>query len=350
MRILFTGAGGDRAEIALCRHLAEQPDIDLHLICEAPSGLHRALEDTGTPITTLSFRSRIDPAAIRAVRNRLHQEPFDIIHAVTNRALANSLLASRGTSVRHIAYRGTIGHLSRFDPASRLTYLNRRVDRIVCVSDAVRAYLLSMGIPESRLVTIYKGHDPNWYEADTPPPLAEFGIPEDAFTVCFVGNMRPVKGAEVLLDAAERLPAPHNIHILMVGEVRDRRVQRRIDSGRLPGFVHFIGFREDASALTGACDAFVMPSVAREGLPRAVLEAMIQGVPAIVSDVGGMPELVIDGESGIVVPPRDAGRLAEAITTLRSDTDRRDRLGTAAKQRIRTHFNIRDTIERTIAL
>lgn len=350
MRILFIGADGDRSEIALCRHLAAQADIDLHGICEPSSELHRALMDTGTPLTTLSFTSRLDFAAIKTIRNKLDRQKFDVIHAVTNRALSNSLLAARRMPVKHVAYRGTIGHLSRLDPASWLTYLNPNVDRIICVSNAVRDYLLSMGVPAARLTTIYKGHDIAWYANASAPSLAELGVPEDAFTVCFVGNMRPVKGADVLIEAAARLPTPHNVHILMAGEVRDKQILRRIDSGNVPDFVHFIGFREDASALAGACDAFVMPSVAREGLPRAVIEAMAQGVPPIVSNVGGMPELVADGECGIVVAARDPGALGGAIDRLRSDADTRSRIGHAAKQRIETHFNIRNTLAQTIAL
>jgi len=350
MKILFIGAGGDRSEITLCRHLAGQSDIDLHVACESPSPLQRSLAETGTPLTSLSFRSRIDLGALRTIRAKLEETDFDIVHAVTNRALSNSLLAARGSRVKHVAYRGTSGHLSRIDPASWLTYLNPRVDRIICVSNAVRAYLLSMGIPAERLTTIYKGHDVGWYNHAHAKLPAELGIPDDAFTVCFVGNMRPVKGVDVLIGAAARLASPHNVHILLVGEVRDRRIRHRISRGDVPGFVHFVGFREDACSLAGACAAFVMPSVAREGLPRAVIEAMAQGVPPIVSDVGGMPELVVNGKCGIVVPPRNADALAGAIAMLRSNAAERDRMGLAAKQRIRTDFNINTTIERTISL
>ena len=95
---------------------------------------------------------------------------------------------------------------------------------------------------------------------------------------------------------------------------------------------------------------FVMPSVDREGLPRAVIEAMAQSVPAIVTRVGGMPELVEDRVSGLVVPPRDPAALATAIVSLAMNGTRRAHYGAAARARIESHFSITRTVERIHAL
>jgi glycosyltransferase involved in cell wall biosynthesis len=199
-------------------------------------------------------------------------------------------------------------------------------------------------------VTIHKGHDPAWYSGTPPASLAGFGIPAGATVVGFTGNMRPVKGVDVLIEAARQLPSSPPIHFLLVGEVRDSRIERLARDARVRDRLHFTGFRKDAPALAGACDIFVMPSVEREGLPRSLIEAMAQGVAPVVSDVGGMPELVAKDECGLVVPPRDPQALAQAILALAQDPVRRQAFGRRARVRIETDFHIRHTIEKAIAL
>ncbi len=162
--------------------------------------------------------------------------------------------------------------------------------------------------------------------------------------------MRPVKGVDVFLRAMASLPPDANVHVLLIGEVRDNAIMAMANDPTITKRVHFTGYRKDAPVLAGACNAFVMPSVEREGLPRAVIEAMAQRVPAIVSNVGGMPELVEDGLSGLVIPPRDHKALASAIMALVTEPERCKALGEAARFRIETVFNIDTTIEKMEAL
>ena len=114
--------------------------------------------------------------------------------------------------------------------------------------------------------------------------------------------------------------------------------------------VHLAGFRKNAPAWTAACDVFCLPSTKREGLARAIIEAMAYSVAPVVTDCGGSPELVVDGECGYVVPIRDAAALAEAFETLYRDSELRQRFGAAARERIATHFRNEDTVAKTIAL
>jgi len=349
MRLLITVDISDRSETQIIRRLPEE-GIDVELICPAHSPSIEAFRATGIPVTEMVFRNRIDLKAVRRAREVLKAGRFDIVHSFRNRDLSCMLMASRGIPVKHVAYRGTMGHLSWWDPASRLAYLHPRIDRIVCVSEAVRQYLISMRLPPERMVTIHKGHSLSWYENLKSPPLSEFGVPADAFTVIFTGNMRPVKGVDVLLRAMAEIPRDRNIHLLLVGDVRDKRIQRLTEVDAVRDRVHLAGFRKDAAAIAGLGDAFVMPSIEREGLPRSVIEAMAQRVPPIVSNVGGMPELVVDGESGLVVPPRDTRALADAIVALATDRDRRQRMGEEAQNRIREAFTIEETLRKTVDL
>jgi glycosyltransferase involved in cell wall biosynthesis len=349
MHLLAITATNDRSEIELyCELVRKGHKVDL--ICTPEWQGEAPLIRGGVDVIKMPIRHRLDRHAIREIRHIVHKRAPSLIYAPRNSSLSTAMLATHRYRRPVIGYRGTTGHLSRFDPASWLTYFHPRLKHIVCVSEAVRQYLLSKRVPERVVHTIYKGHRPEWYDFDQTVDMAEFGIPKGAFVLGFTGNIRPVKGVDVLLRALGSIPAELNVHALMVGEVRDKKIKAMAADPSVAARAHFIGYRKDAPILAGGCDAFVMPSVEREGLPRAVIEAMAQRVPAIVSNVGGMPELVEDGRSGLVVPPRDDKALAAAITALATDPAKRASLGEAARHRIATDFHIDTTVARMEAL
>lgn len=309
------------------------------------------LRERGVACEPLALRSRLDLRAVFAIRAAARRSGCDVLHALrNNRPIANALLATRGMDVRLVCYRGTLGNLHWLDPGSRLTYLSGRLDRIVCVSDAVRSYLLTLGLPPARLVTIYKGHDPSWYQQPAPRDLATLGLPANAFIVGCAANMRPLKGVDYLIRALDHVSTPRPVHLLLIGEVRDPAVARLAANARYRNRVHLTGYREDAAALLGACHVAAMPSVRREGLPRAIIEAMSQSVPTLVTQVGGMVELVEDGCSGFVVPPADSRALARAIDSLAADETQRRAFGARSLEIISTRFSLRATVEQTLAL
>jgi len=343
MRILVVTLFIDRSEAALYKGLVRR-GMELDVVCRPDAPRRAMLLDAGLPVTTLQTRHRLDLGAVRFLRKRIAERKYDLVYAPANSTLSVSLMACHGTRVRRVGYRGTMGHLSRWDPAAWLTYLNPAVDRIVCVSNAVRRYLLGMGIPPARLATIYKGHDPAWYAGGPDPCRAEFGLPEDAFVVGFIGTVRPVKGVDVLLRAICALPESANVHLLVVGDVLDARVKRMARTPRLRAITHFAGYHTDGFRVARLCNAVAMPSVAREGLPRTLIEAMAQGIPVIASDVGGIPELVVHEQTGLVVPPRDHAALTAALAALAGNRQQARAYGEQARIRIEQAFHIETTI------
>jgi glycosyltransferase involved in cell wall biosynthesis len=326
--------------------------VDVAVIC--PAGERRDwLERNGVRVLDVPLRKQLDREAVRRIRAELEQGRYDILHLFSNKALQNGLAASRGLPVKIVAYRGIVGNVSFFSPVSWLRFLNPRIERIVCVADAVRDFFLEMRpkflrVPPERLVTIHKGHSLDWYTA-VPADLAAVGVPPQAFAIACVANYRPRKGIEVLVDAFGRLPSA--AHLLLIGGGMDApRLARRVAASPAAARIHVLGYRSDAPALTAACDVFVLPSVKREGLARSLIEAMAYGVAPVVTDCGGSPELVVHGVSGLVVPVADAEALAAAIRELYDDAALRARLGTAARERIGTAFRIEDTIAKTLAL
>ena len=351
IRVLCIVKDADRPTTATFIGL-RRAGIDLTAVRTPSGAANEALHAAGVPLLDIPLHSRIAGKGARQLRAELLRGRYDILHLFGNRALEHGLWASRRLAVRIVAYRGIVGNVSFLSPVSWRRYLNPKIDRIVCVADAVRDHFLNMRpawlrLPAHRLVTIHKGHSLDWY-TDPPADLRAFGVPSSAFTAVCVANHRPRKGVELLVEAMPALP--EDVHLLLVGNMDSAALHRRIAASPASSRIHRTGFLTEAPAVAAACDVAVLPSIKREGLPRSIIEAMAYKTPPIVTDIGGSPELVVDGISGLVVPARDTSAIAGAIRRLYDDPELRNRVGAAARERIRTHFRIEDTIERTEAL
>ncbi len=349
IRVLAVAPGLDRPTTGMLVRLAEA-GLDVAVAGYPKDVWARELDAAGIPVARVEIRGRLDLSAIRAVRRLVAARRIEVLHAFNNHTTGCAVLAAIGGSARVVCFRGYMGHAGRLNPSSWVTYFHPRLSRIICASRAVERYFLGVGMAPQKLITIYKGHDVGWY-AHAPADLTEFGIPRGAFVVGFCGRARPRKGVNVLIEAASQLPASLPVHFLIVGPLdRDSHLADDIRRLSLDGRVHLTGYRDDAPRLIGTCDVFALPSLDREGFPRAVVEAMAQAVPPVVSDVGGMPELVEHGVSGLVVPQADSRALAEAILDLYENANRRLELGRLARQRITSMFTVERTVRETIRL
>ncbi len=351
IRVLFITEDPDRPTVAIIIGM-HGAGIGLCVVSTRSDTANAALANTGVPLVDIAVAGQAGSGGVRRLRTELMRGRYDILHLAGNRALRHGLRAARGLPVRIVAYRGIVGNVSFFNPVSWTRFLNPRIDRIVCVAEAVRKHFLSMRpailrMSAERLVTIHKGHSLEWY-TEPPADLRALGIPGEAFSVACVANYRPRKGIELLVDAMAELPG--DVHLLLVGNMNASALDRRIAASPAASRIHRPGYRTDAPSIAAACDAAVLPSVKREGLPRSVIEAMAYATPPIVTDCGGSPELVVDGVSGLVVPPRESGAIGRAIRRLYDDPGLRKRLGTGARERIRKQFRVEDTIERTMEL
>ncbi len=329
--------------------------VDITVACNPTGRFYDRLVAAGVPAFDLVLKSRFSVKGISLIKQMLNQSAYDILYCFNNKAASNAIFAIRGRRIRMVTYRGTVGNIGFLSPSSWTTHLHPRVDRIVCVSNAVREYLIAMRLfglrlSPQRVVTIYKGHDLSWYQS-RPADLTEFDLPDNAFVVGFAGRNRPHKGIQVLIDAARWLPPDAPVHFLLMGPLTDdRKLGRQIAESPFRENIHLTGFRNDAPAVAAACDTFIMPSTKREGLSRAVIEAMAYGTTPVVTNIGGLPELVIDRQSGYVVPPNDSRAIADVIVEMLHNPTETKRLGENARERIRTTFNISRTVSETRAL
>ncbi|MDH4030455.1 MAG: glycosyltransferase [Chromatiales bacterium] len=325
--------------------------VTCEIMTQGDSVYRQTMEAVGIRVIDFVPRHKFSSAAATTIRRALTEGRHDVLHLFNNKAIANGVRAARGLPVKVVSYRGQTGNVHRYDPICWLTHLSPRIDRVVCVSESVRRDLAKRRLDPDSCITIHKGHDLGWYTEQPADLQAEFAIPEQDFVICAVANYRPRKGLEVLVAAMKHLPEGASVWLLLVGSgLAAPRLTRAILASPCRDRIHVVGFRQDACRLIAASDCSVLPSLRREGLPKAVIEAMAYGVPPVVTDTGGSPELVVDGDCGRVVPPGDPQALARAIGQMIENRGDTRRMGDRARQRIDACFNIRQTIDKTLEM
>jgi glycosyltransferase involved in cell wall biosynthesis len=322
----------------------------------------RRLERTGVPVCVLDDMS--DEAAIEAVAAHLAANEVDVIHNHMYRAevvgtQAAWLLAAAGRRRPFVV--GTV-HSSRVrfaDDRELIRRLTPRVDHLIAVSRAIVRKIEDEGRLGAPVSLIYNGVDLERYaEQEACCTLhEEYGIPEDAPIVGVVARLEPEKGHTTLLEAWPLvLAAVPDAHLLVVGEgsLRETLEAQARDLGLLgigaghlarprreqPAHrpsVTFTGRRDDVPAVTAALDVAVLPSY-REAQGLSILEAMALARPVVASAVGGIPEMIEDGRTGLLVPPRDPVVLAAAVSRLLTDHPYADTIARAGKDLVHERF------------
>jgi glycosyltransferase involved in cell wall biosynthesis len=300
------------------------------------------------PFTT---KKKIDFNAIRTIRDAVRDIRPQVIHSFASRPLANSVLATigLGRGPRLVSFRGITSPASRWDLANRISYLHPRVLGHACASDAVKQGLISSGIAAEKCFTTYDCVRVGELERPGRAALHSWDIPSEAFVVGTMACIRPVKGIDVLLEAARMCSDLKDIYWVLVGQMDDPRVAELAQDVAIRDRVRILGYRPDARVLASGFDLFVMPSRS-EGLCLALLEAMAQGVCPVVSDAGGMKEVVRNGQDGLVVPRENATVLAGAIRALHGDRKRLAEYADSSEQRIADNFSVDHMGERTLEL
>jgi glycosyltransferase involved in cell wall biosynthesis len=328
--------------------------IAIEVMCPSDAPNRHLLVEAKVPVFDLSLESRFDKAGTAKIKQRLASRKVDIIHAFNNRAVSNGLIASKKYACKFIAYRGIEANVSYYDPMSWTTYLHPRVDVIVCVADAIRRYFWNMkflgfSMPVKKAQTIYKGHDASWYNAPA-ISLQQFDVPKDVLTIGCIVNDRPRKGLKYFIAAIDMLPKDLAIHFIFIGDVKNKDLLESIKQSSYSKNIHLLGVQKKAAAIIKSCDICILPAIKREGLPKGIIEGMIQNVAPIVTDSGGSPELIEHGKSGLIVRSASASDIADAIEKLYKDRELLASMKENAKVRIVTDFHTSKTVAQHIDL
>lgn len=339
-------AGGQQVALWLARGARERGHEPIFLSPSAGPFLELVeREGFRAVIVPLGGAGRTDGAA-RLART-LRRERVDVLHTHAHFSVnVLARLAGRLARVPVVAHMHT-ANVFRAGPA-RLAQAAvddataRLCTRILVVSDATRRALERQGYPRRRMETLHTGIALGPPLPRSPRLRRELGVPDGAPLVVSVGRLSPTKGHRDLVAALARLDG---VWAVIVGEdVETGGTFRRELEAAAGERVVLTGARDDVPALLAEGDVLALPSWV-EGLPLVVLEAMAQRTAVVASSVGGIPELVVDGETGILVPPRDVDALAAGLA---SALQRSDELGEAGRRRVERHFPLERMLDRVL--
>lgn len=331
------GFSGGEVQVFLLLEGLRSAGLSQVLVAPPASAAARLARERGFEVREVPMRSDLDLAGLLGLARALRRSGADLAHLHTGRATWLGGLAARLAGIPALTTRRMDREVRR-GPRTRLVHrvLTRRT---VAISPAVRACLARGGVPDDRLRTIPSAVDPARLVRTRPAAAvrAELAVAEGRLLVLALGALVPRKGFDVLLEALARVAdAPWELAIGGEGPERGALLARADSLGIGPR-VRLLGRREDVPDLLGAADLVAMPS-RREGLGVAALETLAVGRPLVASAVGGLGEAVVEGESGLLVPPGDVEALAAALRRLLDDGALRARLAAGGPARVAQGF------------
>jgi glycosyltransferase involved in cell wall biosynthesis len=322
------------------------------LVCRPPSNgtAPDPFRDAGVRVVEFDYQAtRKSAAALRSFCGLLRTEAVGLLYLTDQGTRSFRYPVFRASGARHIVVHDrTSGERTRRGLPLRLfKRLLHRVpglgaDKFIGVSDFVVRRLIEVnGTPRKDTIRVYNGIDLSRFDRPNAGALQSLLGLRAADPVVFAsGRAMPYKGIPVLLEAAAALQGSHpSVHFAYAGDgpaLEDFR--RQADARRLSRF-HFLGKRTDVPELVGSATVAVVPSLWAEAFGLTVVEAMAAGVPVVASSVGGISELIDQGETGMLVPPGDASALAAALRELLDDPVLRARMGPKARETAWARFS-----------
>lgn len=360
MRVVYVSTlerGGPLSHLRqLAPHVAAR-GVDVHVVC-ATEAVAEGFRADGVPATPLAIADKFDLRGAAGLWPLVGSA--DLVHTHDRRAGLFGRLQGRvrGAAVLHTLHglpEELAPRLGRPDApvppgvsGGRVAWLVHgylrleswltRLGHVIAPSQAMADYLLAHGFPRHLLHVIPYGVEP----AEPDGAATRNG----KLVIGTAANLEYWKGIDVLIEACSMVSAPFRLEIFGDGTLRDE-LER--EATRLDVDARFHGFVSDMPTRLAGLDVFVLPSRG-DNLPVAILEAMAVGIPVVGSRVGGIPELVADGETGFVVDPDRPRELADAIEALAADPDRRRDLGRRSRERARSEFSADHVAERAVAL
>jgi glycosyltransferase involved in cell wall biosynthesis len=302
---------------------------------EPGSGPWRAAGDRGLPCVPYRGLS-----SLPAIRSFLRRERIGVVNAHTGDTHTAAVAAAAGLATVVVRTRADARPVRR-RPAASLLF--RRTGRTIAAAEYIRRqYLETLRLPSDQVVTVWQG-------VDLPVPAPE---PAGPPLVAIVGRLDPVKGHADFLAAAARVHEHHRqARFVVAGRPERIAISDLTGIARdlgLAGAVEIAGHVADLASLHRAAWIGVVASTGSEAVSRATLEWMASGRPVVATRVGGIPELIDEGRTGFLVPPRDAAALANAIATLLGDEAGRRRMGAAARSEAERRFSLARFADETV--
>ncbi len=305
----------------------------VHVLCPAESRIFEEGPKRGVPTIALPI-GRKNIKGFFALRRWLKSNPVDVVN--THSSTDSWLVALACKTLKNAPPIVRTRHISALIPknaASRWLY-NGAVRHIVTTGEALRRQLIErVNVPAECVTSVPTGIDTaRFHPGDKAEARRALGLDPEARHIGIVATLRSWKGHLFLLDAFAQLKRP-NLHLLIVGEGPMRGpIEEKITALGIRERVTLTGQRSDPEHWLQAMDVFCLPSYANEGVPQAILQAMLCGLPIVTTPVGAILEAVQDNESALIVPPKDPESLAAAIARLLDDDTLAAKLGAEARR------------------
>jgi len=351
----FRMGGAERITIAMLPHFDRQqitPSVAT-ITTRRESPLGDQLGDV--PRYDIEASRLLDPFAVRRLVHLLNEQRIDVIHAQLQDATIMAVLARsfRKTPIlitRHLIDDDAYNWRRRWRNQLEVMAIRHGVDRIVGVSEAAsRHYSQRTNIPFERFSTVYNGINFQKFQVNTDKRMLkeQLDLPLDIPIITMVGVMRPGKGQPMLLEAARHIP---DALFVLVGDGKPHvRAELEMQAQALGKRVRFLGQRMDIPNILNASDIFVLPSD-NEALPTVLLEAGAAGLPVVATRVGGIPEIIDDGKTGILIEKRDTAALITALNALIQNHEQRQKMGQAAIENVRKDFTLEQQVHHLTAI
>ncbi|MBI2221532.1 MAG: glycosyltransferase [Acidobacteria bacterium] len=305
-----------------------------------------ALAQDGVPVYALGRRPGFDGPLGWRIAALAARHDVSVLHCHHYSPFVYGRLAAMLRSGLRVVFTEH-GRLSDAGPSRKRRWINpflsRLPARIFAVSEDLRNHMVAEGIAPRRVRVLYNGIDPGrpTTRALRRAARALLGLPEHATVVGTVARLDAVKDLGTLIQGFAALPAAGQDDLLVIAgdgpELESLREQCR--AAGVGGRVRFVGHQSDVRAILPAFDAYANSSV-HEGVSLTILEAMAASLPVVATRVGGTPEVIVDGETGVLVPPRAPRAIARALASVLARPDRGQRLGEAGRFRVEAHFHI----------
>jgi glycosyltransferase involved in cell wall biosynthesis len=301
-------------------------------------------EQRGIPPVLLRQRSPFDPSPIVIARRTIRERGIGLIQTHGYKPGFIGYVLSKLTGLPWLVFvHGDTAENRKVKLYNSLNmWLTHRADRVVTVSKAIRDQLVAQGVGQEMITVVHNAIDPSDFDPgeERSDLRLRFGMAPSDQVITVIGRFSPEKGQLDFVEAFSRLAQERPLlKALLVGEGQDAAaLKNRCRELGLVDRVIFTGYQQNVAPFYGASDLIVLPSLS-EGLPNVALEALLHRRPIVATRVGGTPEVVIDGETGILVPPADPAALAEAIGRMLDDPELQERFADNGSRLIQEEYS-----------
>lgn len=348
--------GGEQVILTICKNLNKEKFQPFVACFTEKKGTEKALLERAQffniPTILIRTKRRLDIKGIIQLRNYLRELNIKIVHSHDFKSNLYALLSCIGSKVKCVSTMH--GIIIPFSLKFKFTIwindhiLNLFFDRIIAVADHIAEGVRRCGVPAKKIVTIYNGLDETLMPQEFKTNNEPLYFPSDGYIVATITRLYPSKGNKYLIEAAKEIVKNYRqIYFFIVGDGPSKtELEEQVKNLSLTENVIFTGHRNDVKEILEKINLFVLPSL-QEGTPMIVMEAMALGKPIIATDIPGVNRLIENNITGILVPPADSIRLAEAILYLYRNPDFANKLGEQAKKVFKEKFTAEQMVRKT---